>query len=68
MSKLFDDFKGLLDGCSAEAPLQSFLKEHPEILVSTFNQGAHYPMVLPKFRLADELIPDFVMVGRRSAA
>ena len=68
MSKLLDDFKGLLDSCSEEAPLQSFLKGYPEILISTFNQGAQYPTVLPKFKLADELIPDFVMVGRRSGA
>jgi len=66
MSKLLDDFKGLLDSCSEEAPLQSFLKRYPEILISTFNQGAQYPTVLPKFKLADELIPDFVMLGRRS--
>jgi hypothetical protein len=66
MSKLFDDFKGLIDSRVEEAPLQAFLKRYPRILIDTFNQGAQYPTVFPKFKLADELIPDFITIGRRS--
>lgn len=66
MSKLYNDFKNLVDRCSCEGDLQTFLERNPRILISTFNQGAQYPAILPKFRLAGELIPDFVMIGRRS--
>ena len=66
--QLYNEFKSLLDEPVEEARLQSFLEEHPNIIVSTFYQGAQYPVVFPKFRLANELIPDFVMIGHRSAA
>jgi hypothetical protein len=65
--QLYNEFKSLLDGSVEEAPLQSFLERHPDIIVHTFFQGAYNPVVFPKFRLADEFIPDFVMIGHRSA-
>ena len=65
--KLYNEFKSLLDKSIKEATLQSFLENHPDI-ISTFCQGAYYPVVFPKFHLADELIPDFVMIGHRSAS
>ena len=63
---LYSEFKSLLDSSVEEAPLQSFLEKHPDIIVNTFYQGAHYPVVFPQFHLADEFIPDFVMIGHRS--
>jgi hypothetical protein len=66
--QLYNEFKSLLDESVGETPLQSFLERHPDIIVNTFNQGAYFPVVFPKFHLADELTPDFVMIGHRSAA
>jgi len=66
-SSLYNEFKSLVDNSTTEAPLQKFLEEHLEILIRTFSQGALYPFVSPKFHLADEFIPDFVIVGHRSA-
>jgi len=66
--QLYNEFQSLLDGSIEETPLQSFLERHPNVIVNTFCQGAQYPVVFPKFRLADELIPDFVMIGHRSGA
>jgi len=65
---LYDEFESLLDSSVAEAPLQGFLEEHPDVILNTFSQGAYYSVVFPKFHLADEFIPDFVMIGHRSAA
>ena len=67
-NQLYNEFQSLLDESVGEAPLQTFLERHPDIIVNTFNQGAQYPVVFPKFHLADEFIPDFVMIGHRSAA
>jgi len=66
MPKLFHDFKNLLESCSEEQPLQEFLKKHEHILTKTFSQGAQYSTLISKFKLADVLIPDFVIIGRRS--
>jgi len=66
--QLYNEFQSLLDESLEEAPLQSFLERNSDIIVDTFCQGAHYPVVFPKFRLADEFIPDFVMIGHRSGA
>lgn len=65
-ASIYTEFKQLIDNEEYEAPLQEFLQTHQELLIYTFSQGAHFPTVFPKFRLADELIPDFVMVGHRS--
>ena len=68
MLSLLDEFRDLLvDKGHEEESLQDFLKSHPEILAHTFNQGAHYSTVFSKFHLGDEHIPDFMMVGHRSA-
>jgi len=64
--QLYNEFQSLLDNPVEEIQLQSFLERHPDIIVNTFSQGAHYSVVFPKFRLADEFIPDFVMIGHRS--
>jgi hypothetical protein len=64
--QLYNEFKSLLDNSVEEAPLQSFLEKHPEIIINTFCQGAHYPVVFPQFHLADKFKPDFVMIGHRS--
>ncbi len=66
--ELYNEFQSLLDEPVGEAPLQTFLKRHPNIIVNTFSQGAQYPIVFPKFHLADEFIPDFIMIGRRSGS
>lgn len=66
MYNLSDEFKLLLDNGTEEMPLQNFLDKHQKILVGTFNQGAYYSTVFPKFTLADEFTPDFVMIGHRS--
>ena len=66
--KLHEEFKSLIDESVKEAPLQSFLEMHPDIIVNTFCQGAYYPVVFPQFHLADEFKPDFVMIGHRSLA
>ena len=66
--QLYNEFQSLLDEPVEEAPLQNFLERHHDIIVNTFSQGAQYPVVFPKFHLADELIPDFVMIGHRSGA
>ncbi len=63
---LYDEFKLLVDSGTQESPLQLFLEKHPRILIRTFNEGAHYPTVFPKFHLADQFVPDFVMIGHRS--
>ena len=63
---LYDEFKRVVDSGTGESQLQSFLEKHPDILVRCFNQGAYYSTVFPKFRLSDEFIPDFVMIGHRS--
>ena len=68
MPSVFDEFRQLVDEGHLEAPLQEFLQIHPEILTSTFNSGAHFPTVFPKFHLGDELIPDFTIIGHRSGA
>ncbi|MGD0353564.1 MAG: Shedu anti-phage system protein SduA domain-containing protein [Dehalococcoidia bacterium] len=65
---LQDELRALLDNSIEEPPLQVFLQQHPEILMRTFGQGAQYSVVLPKFRLAEDFIPDFVMIGRRSGS
>lgn len=64
--QLYNKFQSLLDNPVEEIQLQSFLERHPDIIVNTFNQGAYYPVVFPKFHLADEFIPDFIMIGHRS--
>ena len=66
--QLYNEFQSLLDESVEEAPLQKFLEGHPEILVHTFSQGAQYPTVFPKFELANDFIPDFVRIGRRSGS
>jgi hypothetical protein len=65
---MYYEFQSLLDEAVKETQLQSFLERHPDIIVNTFYQGAYYPVVFPKFHLADEFIPDFVMIGRRSGS
>jgi hypothetical protein len=60
-------FLSILDSGAEEAPLQTFLENHTEVLVRAFSQGAQYPVVIPKFRLAGSFIPDFVMIGHRSS-
>ena len=65
--KLYDEFKSLLDEPVEEARLQSFLEQHPDIIISTFRQGAYYPVVFPQFPLANDFKPDFIMIGHRSA-
>jgi hypothetical protein len=66
MNNVFESFNNFIETSTKEESLQLFLKKHPSILIHTFNQGAHYPTVLPKFKLSDELIPDFIIIGRRS--
>lgn len=66
--QLYNEFKSLLDESVEEAPLQSFLENHHDIIIDTFCQGAHYPIVFPQFPLADERTPDFVMIAHRSGA
>jgi hypothetical protein len=63
---LYDELRSLIDRSAEESPLQSFLEAHPDILINTFFQGAHYPVIFPKFNLADERTPDFVMAAHRS--
>lgn len=46
--------------------MQEFLERYPEVLKRTFETGAHFPCVFPKFRLAGDFVPDFVIVGHRS--
>ena len=67
-TNLSDEFKYLIESGAGEEPLQKFLKQHPEILIRTFNQGSQYQVVFPKFRLATDFVPDFVMIGRRSGS
>lgn len=50
-----------------EQPLQDFLEKHPEVLLRTFDHGAYFPTLFPKFRLADEFIPDFAIIGHRTS-
>lgn len=64
---IYEEFKQLIDNGKYEEPLQKFLEAHKELLIRTFNEGAHLSTVFPKFQLGDELIPDFVMVGHRSS-
>ena len=66
-NSIYSEFEQLIADERLEEPLQKFLGVHKELLVSTFNIGAHLPTVFPKFELGDELIPDFVMVGHRSS-
>ncbi len=64
---LSEEFKVILDNLgSEEASLQKFLEDNPRILIFSFYQGAKGPTVFPKFRLADDFIPDFVVIGARS--
>lgn len=65
-NKLFETFKSLLENGLQETCLQKFLERYPEILVRTFFQGAFEQKVFPKFELADDFVPDFVMIGQRS--
>jgi hypothetical protein len=65
--KSYEEFKDLIDTCSEETLLQEFLQKCPEIIIHAFEAGAHLSTVFPKFRLADELFPDFVMIGHRSS-
>ena len=64
---MYDEFKSLLEYSKGESELQLFLEKHPEILRRTFNLGAAFPTVFPKFCLADEFIPDFAIIGHRSS-
>ncbi len=64
--QLYNEFKSLLDVSGQETPLQSFLEQHPDIIGHTFAHGL-YAVLFPKFRLADEFIPDFVRIGQTSA-
>lgn len=64
---MYDEFKSLLERSEGESELQLFLAEHPEVLRRTFYQGAAFPTVFPKFRLADEYVPDFAIIGHRSS-
>ena len=65
--KTCEEFKVLVGTCSEESLLQEFLQKHPEIIIHAFEAGAHLSTVFPKFRLADDFIPDFVMIGHRSS-
>ena len=67
MAALHDEFECLVRNGTLEAPLQTFLEGYPKILQKTFDDGSYYPTVFPKFRLADEFVPDFVIVGHRSS-
>lgn len=67
-TQLYNVFQALLDESVEEAPLQQFLESHPQILVHTFSQGAQYETVFPKFELANDFVPDFIMIGRRSGS
>ena len=66
-SECLAEFQSLIENGNKEAPLQKFLKAHPDILVDTFDTGSYYPTVFSQFSLAGELIPDFVMIGHRSS-
>lgn len=63
---LIDEFKKALDRGSEEEVLQEFLEKNPQILIRAFSQGAKGLTVFPKFHLADDFIPDFVIIGSRS--
>lgn len=67
MSALYDKFESLVENGRKEAPLQEFLEANPSILRQAFDAGSYFPTVFPKFSLAGELIPDFVMIGHRSS-
>ena len=64
---LYNGFNLIVNNGRQEAPLQSFLEDHTEILVRAFSQGAYSSTVFPKFRLAGDFIPDFVIIGHRSS-
>ena len=53
------EFEGLIDHDVGEQPLQDFLEKHPEVLLRTFDHGAYFPTLFPKFRLADEFNSGF---------
>ena len=65
--QLILQFEEIIKTSADERPLHEFLKKYPGILTKTFNEGAYFPTVFSKFRLAGELIPDFVMIGHRSS-
>jgi len=67
LSAQYDRFESLIDNGRKEAPLQEFLEENPSVLRKAFDTGSYFPTVFPKFSLAGELIPDFVMIGHRSS-
>ena len=67
MSVQYDKFESLIENGREEAPLQEFLEAHPSIVRQAFDGGSYYPTVFPKFSLAGEFIPDFVMIGHRSS-
>ncbi len=67
MTVLYDEFRSLIRDGRQETPLQKFLEANPSILKRAFNGGSYFPTVFPKFSLAGEFIPDFVMIGHRSS-
>lgn len=64
---IYGEFEQLVNNVKHEESLQKFLEAHKDLLIRTFNQGAHLPTIFSKFKFADEFIPDFVMVGHRSS-
>ena len=66
MTAQYQEFESLIENGRREAPLQEFLEANPYVIQTTFNAGSSYPTVFPKFSLAEEYIPDFVMIGHRS--
>ena len=67
MSGRYDDFESLVKSEKREEPLQKFLEANPDILQDTFDVGSYFPTVFPKFSLAGELVPDFIVIGHRSS-
>jgi hypothetical protein len=56
-----DELEDVIDKAKEEKPIQQFLQERPRLLTALL--GGQFRFSIPKKRLADKFIPDFVLGG-----
>jgi hypothetical protein len=64
--ELIPKFKKCLDEATIEEDIQVFLKENPALALEAFSDGSAPLDVIPKFKLGQDLVTDFTVLGVRS--
>jgi hypothetical protein len=55
-----------LEASDGEREIHSFLKRHPQLIVTAFNWGWNHVFLVPEFQLGTHLRADFILFGGHS--